>query len=115
MLDWRPIRHVDLFFSLFLPFFPSFSSLFLSLSFLFSFLFWRPFSDPGAEAPKAPHTPLPTNLHTVLISPDELSSSNKFVKNNGLGRCCVNFKDPINSGLLREKTTLRDPVEPKSI
>ena len=50
VLEWRPIRHVDLSFSFFFPFFPSF---FISFSFPPLFLFWRPFCDPGAEASKA--------------------------------------------------------------
>ena len=46
VLEWRPIRHVDFFFSFFFLLFSSFSFPFLH--------FWRPFSDPGGRGPKGP-------------------------------------------------------------
>ena len=66
---------VDLSFSFFsFLSFPLFSSLFLSLSFIF--IFWRPFSDPGAEAPKAPPEYAP--VHEIVIF---YCSSNSFLLN----------------------------------
>ena len=56
VLEWRPIRPVDLSFSFFFPFFLSFFLFFsfLAASFSFFFFFWRPFSDTGGRGPQSP-------------------------------------------------------------
>ena len=65
VLEWSP--NFFFLFSFFPLSFPLFSSLFLSLSFPFS-SFWRPFRDPGAEAPRPPGYAPGLNAFSIFLT-----------------------------------------------